>query len=209
MGLEQALALAGLCLLGAASPGPSLAVVVQATLLGSPRRGFATALGHGLGVALYAALTAGGLGLLIHRLPFLFVGLQLAGALYLLWMAIGAWRAGSGEAPMAASGQDETGAGGGFVPGMLVALLNPKLAIFMLALFSQFLSPEAGLLHAAVVVGIAGGIDALWYCAVVLGLQGLPVSKLLTAQHDRLSRLFALALGALAIAVIVNALRGF
>jgi threonine/homoserine/homoserine lactone efflux protein len=157
-------------------------------------------------VALYAALTAGGLGLLIRREPSLFVALQLAGALYLLWMALGAWRAGAAEAPMAADAKRETGARGGFAPGMLVALLNPKLAIFMLALFSQFLSPEDGLLHAAVIVGIAGGIDALWYCAVVLGLQVLPVGKLLTAQRGTLSRLFAVALGALALVVILSAM---
>ena len=61
--------LALICLMGAMSPGPSLALILRNTLQGGRRQGMATALGHGTGVGLYALLTAMGLSLLLTRTP--------------------------------------------------------------------------------------------------------------------------------------------
>lgn len=201
MAISQWLALCAICLLGAASPGPSLAVVLQSTLAGSRRAGIATALGHGCGVAFYALLTVCGLGILVAGLPVLYATIKLAGAAYLLWLAFCAWRAGEPDAAeLPSSGRT------GFRRGALVALLNPKLAIFMLALFSQFLAPDAGLLHAAILVITAGAIDALWYTAIALAAGTAAVQRGLARRALVLNRCFALLLAALAAWVIATTL---
>lgn len=203
MTLDQWLALSVICLLGAASPGPSLAVVLQSTLSGSPRAGLATALGHGLGVTLYALITVGGLGLLIAELPALYTAIRLAGAFYLLWLAILAWRAGQPDAHAVHSPSGRAG----LVRGLTVALLNPKLAIFMLALFSQFVDPDAGMLHGIIMVITAGAIDALWYAGVALAAGRLAIQRALSMHSVTRNRSFALMLAALAAWVIATTLR--
>lgn len=200
MALEQWLALCAICLLGAASPGPSLAVVLQSSLTESRGAGIATALGHGSGVSLYALLTVGGLGLLVSELPALYGAIKLAGAGYLLWLAFNAWRADSPSG----DGEDRPRQRSGFTRGALVALLNPKLAIFMLALFSQFLEPGAGPTRAAILVATAGAIDALWYAGVAAAAGTLKVSSSLSRHSRTMNRTFAVLLAALAIWVIAD-----
>lgn len=203
MSLDQWLALAAICLLGAASPGPSLAVVLQSTLSGSRRAGLATALGHGLGVMLYALITVCGLGLVITEVPALYTGIRLAGAIYLLWLSFKGWNAGRPEVdrPHAASGRS------GFVRGAAVALLNPKLAIFMLALFSQFLEPGTDVLRGFIMVTTAGVIDALWYAGVVLAAGALALQRNLSSHSVALNRSLAVLLATLAVWVIITTLR--
>lgn len=199
MVLSEWLTLCAICLLGAASPGPSLAVVLQSTLTDSPRAGVATALGHGCGVTLYALLTVCGLGIVVSGLPALYAAIKLAGAAYLIWLAFCAWHAGQ-------PGTGETSSPGrtGFLRGALVALLNPKLAIFMLALFSQFLAADAGVLHGAILVITAGAIDALWYTAIALVAGRLGVQRALAQRAVALNRSFALLLTALALWVMAT-----
>ena len=55
--------------------------------------------------------------------------------------------------------------------GLLLAFLNPKLALFFVALFSQFVPQQMTLAHAATLTLTAGGIDLLWYSLVALGLS--------------------------------------
>ena len=67
MEFGQWLSLLSICLLGAMSPGPSLAVMVKCTLGGGHRAGYPAALAHGAGVGLYGLLTVTGLAVLITR----------------------------------------------------------------------------------------------------------------------------------------------
>ncbi|WP_028113411.1 LysE family translocator [Ferrimonas kyonanensis] len=161
------LPLATVCVLGALSPGPSLALVINNTVQRGTATGLRTALGHGIGVALYALITAMGLGLLISQTPWLFDGIKYAGAAFLVYMAIKILLAKpDAEGQSAPSKTRFVGFGGGF----MVAFLNPKLAIFFLALFSQFVRADLTLGDQLLMMATAGGIDALWYAAVALGI---------------------------------------
>ncbi|MFV0275695.1 MAG: LysE family translocator [Parahaliea sp.] len=188
------------CLLGAMSPGPSLAVVLDWTRRRGLPAGLAAALAHGLGVALYGLLTVTGLALLITRSPPLFAGVQILGALYLLYLGLRALGASGSAAPAdpqsPVPARDRRGAA---LSGFLVAFLNPKLAVFMLALFSQFLSPGAPWPLKAVMVTTVGITDAAWYSLVaVLSSRSRVLAWL---EHnailvDRLLGLLLLVLGA-------------
>ncbi|MBY5990910.1 LysE family translocator [Ferrimonas balearica] len=196
------LSLAAVCTLGAMSPGPSLALVIRNTVQGGMGRGVATAVGHGLGIALYALLVAMGLGLVITQTPALFEAIRYAGAAFLLYLAWGAIK------PKPAEAEGEPGADPyrryqGFVGGFLVAFLNPKIAIFFLALFSQFVQEGAPWSDKLIMMATAGGIDALWYALVALGVARTPLMGWLKSNTHWLDRATAVMLTVLAIRVVI------
>ena len=80
------LSLALVCLLGAMSPGPSLAIVVRHSVTSGTRAGAICALSHGFGIFLWAALMVSGLGALLSAQPTWFDGLRVLGAGFLLYL---------------------------------------------------------------------------------------------------------------------------
>lgn len=201
------LSLALVCLLGAMSPGPSLALVLHHTLAHSPRHGLATAVLHGAGVAVYAALTVAGLGLLFAQTPWLRDLISAGGALYLLHLAARAWQAhgnaGALEPPAPAALCSVAHAG---ADGFLMAFLNPKIGLFFLALFSQFLHHSLGAASRALMVALAGTIDASWYSAVSLGLTRTRAYHWLARRPRLIDRAMAVLLTAIAAALLVQLL---
>jgi threonine/homoserine/homoserine lactone efflux protein len=206
MSLEAWLSLALLCLLGAMTPGPSLAVVLGSTLRGGRPAGLAAALAHGLAVGLYALLTVAGLAALVAASPRLFALMQLAAAAYLFYLARTALRHRSGVSPTderPVAGQTH---GSAARDGFMIAFLNPKLAVFMLALFAPFTTADQGLGAKAVLVLTIGGIDALWYSSVVLVLVGSGLLTVLERNALYVERVFALLLLALGLFVATRAI---
>ncbi len=201
----QWLSLATVCLLGAMSPGPSLAVVMNSTLTGGPGAGYVSALAHGAGVALYGLLTVAGLAVLVTSSPMVFLSLQLAGAAYLVYLGIRALR--STGAPALETSTTE-GRHNAATSGFLVAFLNPKLAVFMLALFSQFLRPEAQLGERATMVATVGLVDAAWYCLVVALISREVFLKRLRASAQLIDRCFGVILILLALSVVLRSVSG-
>nr|MBV6630183.1 LysE family transporter [Oceanococcus sp. HetDA_MAG_MS8] len=160
------LGLALACLAGALSPGPSLLFVLAVRGRDGSMAAVAAALGHGLGVGLYAAAAATGLALVIQTYPALELGLSLLGAAYLLWLAYGFWpRKDSADYLPSAPPRS---ARSGFVSGMLVALLNPKVVLFFAGIFAAMVPAGAGALEVICAAALAAAIDAAWYSVIAL-----------------------------------------
>ena len=196
------LALAAICLMGAISPGPSLALIIRNTVQGGRLHGVATGLGHGVGVGVYALITALGLALLITRTPWLFQAIQYGGALFLAWLGLKALLAKASsqlEAEPAHAPRGQRGA----LEGLAVSFLNPQLAIFFVALFSQFVHQDTGWREGILMMLTAGGIDALWYSLVALLLSHGPVLAQLKLRARLIDQLSGLILLGLAIKVVV------
>ena len=197
------LALAAICVMGAISPGPSLALIIRNTVQGGQGHGVATALGHGLGVGIYALITALGLSVLITQTPLLFDLIRYGGAAFLAWLGIKALLA----KPASGDSADETvhGARGrqGAFEGFMVAFLNPQLAIFFIALFSQFVHADTGWREGSIMMLTAGGIDALWYVLVALVLSRGPVLAWLKAKSFVIDKVSGLVLLGLALKVVL------
>jgi threonine/homoserine/homoserine lactone efflux protein len=199
------LSLALICALGALSPGPSLAVVVKNTLHGGATQGYATAVSHGLGVALYAAITAMGIGVLIVQSPVIFSFIQYAGAVFLLYLGIKALLSKKPVTLLAQAnndqllGKENKQQVNGWRDSFLIAFLNPKLAIFFLALFSQFVDANAGLQQKLIMTATVGTIDTLWYLLVAFMFSRGPVlEKLKNNSHiiDKVTGSFLIILAA-------------
>jgi len=202
MPLTLWLSMSLVCIFGAMSPGPSLAVVVQNTLTGGRMQGVITGIAHGLGIVIWAGLTAAGIGLVITQHPVLFDAIRYGGAVLLLYLGIKSFtnRSAASEAlSRNTSALHQSAARTGF----LIAISNPKIALFFLALFSQFVRPEAGITEKIIMALTAGVIDAIWYIVVALVLSQ---SRLLTWLRSRalvLDRVFGVILVALAIRVAI------
>ena len=158
------------CLLGAMSPGPSLALIVNHSVSQGKVAGLCAASAHGLGIALFAFLTAFGLVVAVDKNPVVFDVIQFAGSLFLLYMAVKfAFASTRKEPTIAVAVQSSPWAAAR--DGFLIALVNPKILVFFTALFSQFVRPESEAWEKLALTAIAGGVDALWYILVVLLLS--------------------------------------
>ena len=180
MELTAWLSLASICILGAMTPGPSLAMVLKHTISGGRLNGMIVSLAHGLGVALYAVITVLGMAVIIKETPWLFNIIKYAGVIFLLWLAFKALTSKSVLAdlqtkPCKVSWQQSAW------EGFSIAFLNPKLALFFLALFSQFIHADASTQQKTLMVATVGGIDTLWYCLIALILSQ---SSVLTKLRD-------------------------
>ncbi len=201
MTLTAWLSLFLICCLGAMSPGPSLAVVLKQTVNNSRRHGLLTSWTHAAGVGLWAFATVTGLSLLISQYTQLFTLITWAGAAYLAWIGVQAIRAGSAGALNVATSQQVSLLQAGR-EGFLISLLNPKLAIFFTALFSQFVSADASQSDQLILVATATLVDGLWYTLVCLVLSKGSVLTRLQRNSQWINRITGLVLLALAIRVI-------
>jgi len=196
MDLSAWLSLAVICLLGAMTPGPSLAIVLKHTVSGGRLNGFVVSIFHGAGIALYAVLTVLGMALIIKETPWLFNMIKYAGAAFLLWLAFKAFSSKSALATLkheTISVSLKQSAWQGF----MIAFLNPKIAIFFIALFSQFIDANASLVQKIIMVSTVGGIDTLWYCLIALLLsKSVILEKLRNNVHivDKITGVILLAI---------------
>ena len=204
MTLLSWMSLAAVCLLGAMSPGPSLAVVVWNTLHRGRTAGYVAALSHAFAVALYGLTTLLGLAAVLAATPALLLGLQLAGCAYLLHLGIKSLRGDSAAFMQAQPRHAATHSAA--IDGFLITLLNPKIALFMLALFSQFLTPDASWSQRWIMVGTLGLLDALWFCSVVSLLSRQHVLARLRAAGTLIDRGFGIVLVLLALSVLGSVL---
>lgn len=182
------------------SPGPSLAVVLRHTISNGRSHGIITAISHAGGVAIWAVLTVLGLALLVTEQPALYHLITYVGAAYLAWMGYNAIRSNGSRltttagtpAPYRKAAQD----------GLMVSLLNPKLAVFFIALFSQFISAEQTRTDQTIMVLTASVIDALWYIVVAMLLSQSAILDKLQARSAIIDRVSGVIFLGLAVRVV-------
>lgn len=202
MELGSWLTIAAVCATGAASPGPSLAVVVKNTVHGGRSAGVLTGLGHGLGVGIYAFGAVAGVSAIVANTPGLQRTIELGGAAFLLWMGLQSFRH-AGKSSLQETQQPSQGRNG-FTEGFLVSFLNPKIAVFFLALLGSFLPIEALLIERVGVAALAMGIDAGWYVFAALLLAGSGAAEWLGRNSAWVDRSLALLLLGVAVFLVLS-----
>lgn len=161
-------ALATVFTLGAMSPGPSLAVVLRNTMSGGRSQGISTGIGHGIGFGIYAFLAALGIATAISANEDVEQFLQVGGVLILLWLGVTFLRHAMAGPRQAADHAESHGLSErvGFVQGFSIAILNPKIMAWMLALYAPFIEADSSM-ETLIGMGILGMfIDGTWYVTV-------------------------------------------
>ena len=193
-----------ICLLGAMSPGPSLAMVAKHSLAGGRANGLATAWAHASGIALYALITLIGLAAVLQQSPLLFKVISYAGALYLAYLGYNALCSKGGIASKLEAGE-KMSVWQSAREGLLISLTSPKIMLFFIALFSQFISVGSDASSSkAIIVATPWLVDGLWYTLITFVLSSSLFLEKLRAQAKWIDRLSGLLLIALALKVFID-----
>ena len=140
---ETLFAFATLTLLVAYFPGPALLYTAAQTITHGRRAGFMAMLGIHLGCYLHVFAAAFGLSAVFKHVPELYLAVKLAGALYLVWLGIGMIRAKLSADDVAVVPPKTVKRA--LLDSFIVEILNPKVALFFIALLPQFVDPAGSL----------------------------------------------------------------
>lgn len=192
-----------ICLLGAMSPGPSLAIVMKHSLAGGRLNGLATSWAHAAGIGLYALISLLGLAVVFHQLPLLFKAISYAGAAYLVYLGINALRSKGGIAQKMESG-NAVSLFQSAKEGFLISILSPKIALFFAALFSPFVATVHDMIGKTMMVATPFLVDGLWYTVIVVLLSNPRLLEKLRQNAVMIDRITGLALLFLALRILMT-----
>jgi len=202
MDIESLLGISFVCAMGAISPGPSLAVVLRNTISGGRTQGVMTGIGHGLGFSIYAFIAVMGLSSVLLANKQVFFLFQGAGALVLIWLSFNMI---IHKHSVSTEIYEESGHIS-FLEGFMIAFLNPKILVFLVAVFSQFLNSDIANFGRFIMALMAGVIDTIWYVFVAAILAGTTIVDKLRANAAIIDRLIGMVLLMLALLLIVKTL---
>jgi threonine/homoserine/homoserine lactone efflux protein len=183
MSLISWLTLIGVGVMGAMSPGPSLAVILQNRVQKSLRDALIASWSHAAGIFFWALAASTILGNLFQRIPIVKDYLTLAGAAFLIYLAIKSW--GSNSTDDSAQNIQLPAA---WLSGLSISVLNPKIFVFFTALFSQLIPEGASVTTLFGVAIVAGLIDGTWYSFVSLLVGHVGLEKSLNRHKILLNR---------------------
>jgi threonine/homoserine/homoserine lactone efflux protein len=150
------------------TPGPATATVIRVAARDGRRAATSAIAGNAGGVLAWGVLSAVGVSSLVVASQIAYDALRIGGAVVLIGLGV---RSLARRAPArACRGRAE--AGGGWRIGLVTSLANPKLAVFFVALFPQFLSRDAAVLPTAVAMAATiVAFDLVWYSALAYAVD--------------------------------------
>ena len=157
---HELLIFAAACLLLVLTPGPNMIYLISRSICQGRKAGVTSLLGVVAGFFVHMFAAAAGLTAVFMAVPMAYEALKWAGALYLLWMAWQAVRPGA-SSPFEARDLAPDAMPKLLTMGFMTSVLNPKVAVFYLSVFPQFINPEHG---------------SMFTQSIVLGLTQISVS---------------------------------
>ena len=148
------------CLLGAMSPGPSMVVVVNNAIFKNRYNGILTSIGHGIGIGVYAFFAVVGVGIIIKTNIIVFNGIKIISIFFLIYMGVKSIL--SKKNLNFNEGNKKEGLSS-FIQGFMISILNPKILIWFVAIYSQFMSTKNDFVFNSYLVFTASIVDAVWY----------------------------------------------
>ncbi|MES2871756.1 MAG: LysE family translocator [Pseudomonadota bacterium] len=134
---------AAACLLMVLTPGPNMIYLISRSICQGRKAGVTSLIGVVGGFFVHMFAAAAGLTAVFLAVPMAYEALKWAGALYLLWMAWQALKPGA-RSPFEAQELAPDSSPKLVLMGFMTSVLNPKVAVFYLSVFPQFISPEHG-----------------------------------------------------------------
>ena len=191
---------AAVCVAGAMSPGPSLALVIRNSTKFSRIAGLMTAIGHGLGMGIYAVFAVTGLVIVITTNVYLFQLIQILGICFLLYFGIQFILQKSNEIII----DDKQKNINSFIQGFSISILNPKILIWFAAIFSQFVSVNGTFTSNSILVLTASIIDCIWYVIVALVVTSYGLNNFFQKRIDIIQKVSGFTLVLIGIILIID-----
>lgn len=185
------------------TPGPNMAWLALTSAGEGRRVGLAAVAGIALGLAVLAAVSAFGLAELARTSPVVFNLLRYAGVAYLLWLA---WQAWSGEGEVSpGTAKDAAQLSAWFRHGFLLNLLNPKAAVFFVAVLPAYIATDAPVMPQTLVLSASYIAVATAIHVIIVMLAGQVHDWLSSGTRQRMvRRCFAVLLAVVAIWFVVS-----
>ncbi|CAK1691600.1 homoserine/homoserine lactone efflux protein [Vibrio crassostreae] len=151
-------------------PGPNALLVLSTALTQRKLFAFVNVLGVSCGFFFHAFISANGISLLLSNTPMAFEGLKWAGVLYLVWLGYNHFRAAlrAQEGVLSVVGASGSKLYNQFFKGLLTNLLNPKIVLFYLSIFPQFVSKDTIVSDSLMLGGIQAIVVSMWFLVVTL-----------------------------------------
>ncbi|AET94274.1 Lysine exporter protein (LYSE/YGGA) (plasmid) [Burkholderia sp. YI23] len=195
-------------LLGAMIPGPSFVIVARNAIGISRADGLATALGMGVGGIVFGGVALAGLYTVLVAVEWLYIGLKVAGGLYLIYIASKIWR--GAAQPMSMPARDDApvparSARKSFWLGLTTQLSNPKTAIWYGSIFAALLPHHPPLWCYVVLPPMVFAIETGWYTIVALGFSSERPREMYLRAKKWIDRIAASVIAALGLRLVLTA----
>jgi threonine/homoserine/homoserine lactone efflux protein len=192
------------CLLGAMSPGPSMVVVINNAIYKNRINGILTAIGHGFGIGIYAFFAVLGIGLIIKTNLFLFNTIKILSIFFLFYLG---FQAIFSNPKMNFEKNAIKFGVKSFLEGFAISILNPKILIWFLAIYSQFMSASNDYILNISLILIASSVDALWYIILVKLVTAKGVLEKLKSKLQLIQKLIGYLFITISIFLIIGLIR--
>tara|TARA_Y100000294_G_scaffold162982_1_gene168429 strand:- start:154 stop:768 length:615 start_codon:yes stop_codon:yes gene_type:complete len=191
------------CLLGAMSPGPSLALIIRNSINFNRTSGIIASIAHGLGICLYATVTVIVLEFILKNSEIIFFVIQICSSFFLIILGLTLVFKKNNE------NQNDTYQihSNSFAQGFFIAIVNPKILIWFTAIFSQFIDINATFLNKAILVLTPSIIDAIWYSLVAILVTGYGLKEILNRNKFVIQKIIGILLIIIAFSLIYSLIR--
>ena len=193
---------ATICIVGAMSPGPSMALIIRNSIKYGRVSGILSSVGHAIGIGIYAGVSVVGLQIILINNIFLFNTIQFCGSVFLLVLGILFLR----DAGQKLSIQDKQKSVNSFMQGFAISILNPKILIWFAAIFSQFIEISSTNFVKLTMVLIASSIDGLWYIILTIIVTGFGLKQFLENNTKIIQNISGAVLIFISIIILYNTL---
>ena len=179
------------------TPGPNMVYLALVAATDGRKPGYAAVAGVALGLTILGVLAAFGLAAMIDTSPWLYATVRWGGVAYLLWLAWDSWRAAGDAVEHAALGSSLSRY---FGRGLITNLLNPKAALFYIAVLPGFLTGTTGALAQTLWLSLIYVVIATFIHAAIVTLAGTAQTALADEKRSQMvRRLLAVALALVAL----------
>ena len=189
---------AAICLIGAMSPGPSMALIIRNSIKYGRLSGILFSLGHAIGIGIYATVSVLGLQFILINNSFLFNAIQFCGSVFLLILGILFLR----DTAHNLSLENEQKNVNSFMQGFAISILNPKILIWFAAIFSQFIEISSTNFVKLAMVLIASSIDGLWYIILTIVVTGFGLKQFLEHNTNIIQKISGVVLISISIIIL-------
>ena len=188
------------CLLGAMSPGPSLALIIRNSINFNRTSGIIASIAHGLGICLYATVTVIVLEYILKNSEIIFFVIQICGSVFLIILGLTFVFKKNNE------NQNDTYQihSSSFAQGFIIAIINPKILIWFTAIFSQFIDINATFFNKTILVLTPSIIDAIWYSLVSILVTGYGLKEILNKKKFIIQKIIGVLLILIALSLIYS-----
>ena len=191
---------AAVCIAGAMSPGPSLALIIRNSTKYNRLGGIMSAVGHGLGMGVYAIFAVTGLSIIILTNIYIFKSIQIVGIVFLFVFGI-LFIFQKNEKINIDDSQNNLNS---FLQGFSISILNPKILIWFSAVFSQFVKSDSTFLTNSILVITASAIDCIWYILVALIVTSYGLKDFFQKRINAIQKISGTVLVIISILLIIN-----